>query len=473
LNAKAHRGPAPHRGSLLVIFLAVFIDLLGFGIVLPLLPIYGDRFAADMGLTPAQVGWVVGLLMASFSLMQFLFLPLWGRLSDLFGRRPILLIGLAGSTLFYALFGLATQWQSLTWLFVARIGAGIAGATISTAQAYIADTTSAKDRTKGMALIGAAFALGFTVGPIIGAVSLLFGTSTEPNPWPGYFAAGLSGTALILALGLLPESKTAESHHAQRSLLDWKGLQLALSIPSIGLLLLTSFIVVCSLAAFESTLALEIEVLHENALAPSAESSMRTAIEWVRGWGYEHEEENRYAIVLGTFAYLGLVMTLAQGFLVRRLAGRASEGTLAVSGALVAALSLLLLTIAVGQASFLWLCIGMAIFIVGIAFVTPSLQSLVSRRISPSQQGHVLGVGQSLSSLARILGPLVGIRMFAQSPQLPLWVATAIMAVATLLTTRAVRGGRDHGSSNDADRADDADRPDDADRTGADPPREA
>ena len=200
----------PHRGSLLVIFLTVFIDLLGFGIVLPLLPIYGEQFASQHGFTSAQTGWLIGLLMASFSAMQFFFLPMWGRLSDLFGRRPILLIGLLGSTVFYTIFGLATVWRSLVWLFVARIGAGIAGATISTAQAYIADTTTAENRTKGMALIGAAFALGFTLGPVIGAASLLVGTTGDVTPWPGYFAAGLSGMAFLLALWLLPESKTPQ-----------------------------------------------------------------------------------------------------------------------------------------------------------------------------------------------------------------------------------------------------------------------
>ncbi len=445
---------APHRGSLLVIFLTVFIDLLGFGIVLPLLPIYGEQFALQHGLTDAQVGWVVGLLMASFSAMQFLFLPIWGRLSDLFGRRPILLIGLAGSTVFYTLFGLAAQWQSLTWLFVARIGAGIAGATISTAQAYIADTTSADNRTKGMALIGAAFALGFTVGPIIGAVSLLIGPSAHASPWPGYFAAGLSGSALLLALWQLPESKTAKSDSARRSLLDLQGLRVALAIPSIGLLLLTAFIVIYSLAAFESTLALEIKALHDSALVTSnvatgdlatgkpATSMIRT-IEWLRELGFEQDSENRFAIVLGTFAYLGFVMTLAQGFLVRRLAGRASEGTMAISGTLVAASSLLLLSIAVWQENFAWLCVAMAIFVIGIAFVTPSLQSLISRRISPTQQGHVLGVNQSLSSLARIFGPVVGIRLFTQSPQLPLSTATFAMAMAALLIFFAVRAGKD------------------------------
>jgi MFS family permease len=434
----------------MVIFLTVFIDLLGFGIVLPLLPIYGEQFALENGLSNAQVGWVIGLLMASFSAMQFLFLPLWGRLSDLFGRRPILLIGLAGSTIFYTLFGLATQWQSLTWLFIARIGAGIAGATISTAQAYIADTTSAENRTKGMALIGAAFALGFTVGPIIGAGSLLVGSATDASPWPGYFAAALSGTALLLALWMLPESKTAESKSASRDLLDLKGLSMALSLPSISMLLLTSFVVICALAAFESTLALEIRALHDSALkTTSPVTSMHRMIDSIRALGYEQEGENRSAIILVTFAYLGLVMTVAQGFLVRRFAGRVSEGTMAVNGTLVSALSLLLLSVAVWRENFAWLCVGMALFVIGVAFVTPSLQSLVSRRISPAQQGHVLGFGQSLSSLARILGPLLGIRLFAHSPQFPLWSATAVMTVALLLTIFAIRSGSDYASTAD------------------------
>ncbi len=445
MSRSSETNAGPRRGSLLVIFLTVFIDLLGFGIVLPLLPIYGKQFAVEHGLTNAQVGWMIGLLMACFSAMQFLFLPIWGRLSDIFGRRPILLIGLAASTTFYALFGLATQWQSLTWLFIARIGAGIAGATISTAQAYIADTTSHANRTKGMALIGAAFALGFTIGPVVGASSLLIGTGAEASPWPGYFAAALSGCAFLLALRLLPESKTEQSDTASRSLLDIQGLRVALSIPSIALLLLSSFIVICALAAFESTLALEIETLYDSAYgATSSHGAMQAAIRAARTLGFEQQRENQLAIVLGTFAYLGLVMTIAQGVLVRRLAGRMSEGKLASAGTVVATVSLLLLSLSVLLQSFLLLCVSMAAFVVGIAFVTPSLQSLVSRRTSPSQQGHVLGVGQSLSSLARILGPVIGIRLFAQSPQLPLWVATVIMVIAAGLIVMAAGEGKDH-----------------------------
>ncbi len=153
----------------------------------------------------------------------------------------------------------------------------------------------------------------------------------------------------------------------------------------------------------------------------------------------------RHVIVLGTFAYLGLVMTVAQGFLVRRFAGRTSEGMMAVGGTLVSTLSLILLSVAVQRDSYGLLCLAMAVFVVGLAFVTPSLQSLISRRTSPAQQGHVLGVTQSLSSFARIAGPVLGIRLFAYSPQVPLWSAAAVMALAALLTISAVRAGRDFG----------------------------
>jgi MFS transporter, DHA1 family, tetracycline resistance protein len=142
------------HGSLAVIFLTVFIDLLGFGMVLPLLPIYADHFVDDPS------GWWLGLLMASFSAMQLIFSPMWGRLSDRIGRRPVLMIGLGGSVVFYSLFGWATVMQSYWLLLASRIGAGIAGATISTAHAYIADSTTLDQRPKGMALIGMAFGLG-------------------------------------------------------------------------------------------------------------------------------------------------------------------------------------------------------------------------------------------------------------------------------------------------------------------------
>jgi DHA1 family tetracycline resistance protein-like MFS transporter len=232
-------GSAKGRGSLLAIFLTVFIDLLGFGIVLPLLPLYAEHFARELNIDSHRTGLLVGLLMASFSAMQFLFLPIWGRASDRWGRRPIILLGLVGSTLFYFLFGLATVFSSLTGLFIARIGAGIAGATISTAQAYIADTTAPQQRARGMALIGAAFALGFTVGPLLCVAALLFGGDAETNPWPAYTASAMSAVALLIAWFRLPESLHAGSRTAREKLFDLRVIRSIRATPSVALLLFT------------------------------------------------------------------------------------------------------------------------------------------------------------------------------------------------------------------------------------------
>ena len=201
--------PSSSKTPLLIIFLTVFIDLLGFGMVLPLLPIYAKQFAVD------ESGWIIGLLMSSFSAMQFLFAPMWGRFSDRVGRRVVLMIGLTGSVVFYALFGLAAAQRSLALMFVSRIGAGLCGATIGTAQAYIADVTTRETRARGMALIGAAFGLGFTFGPLIGAAALISSGSDEQigtSPWPGYVAAMLSSMALLMAFFWLPESQIGRAH---------------------------------------------------------------------------------------------------------------------------------------------------------------------------------------------------------------------------------------------------------------------
>ncbi|OYV85115.1 MAG: hypothetical protein B7Z73_14205, partial [Planctomycetia bacterium 21-64-5] len=423
----------PRKGSLLVIFLTVFIDLLGFGIVLPLLPIYGEDFARQYDLTDQQVGWLIGLLMSSFSAMQFLFLPVWGRLSDRFGRRPIILIGLTASTVFYGMFGLAALYHSLLGLFLTRIGAGIAGATISTAQAYIADTTTKEKRAKGMALIGAAFALGFTLGPMIGAGSLFLGRQVAESPWPGFVASLMSAFALLLAFVKLPESMQPESGvTAQRKLFDRSALRTALAIPSVGLLLLTSALAVFSFANFESTLSVQIDHLAMNSTKADA-----PLLGWLAGKikdsGYERQEDVAIIVVCAAFAYLGVILTLAQGVLVRRLADRLSEGTMAVLGGLSALAGFALLAVATVRGSFELLVGAMAVEVVGFALVNPSLQSLISRRSDPNQQGGILGLAQSATSLARILGPVFGLRLFKQSPELPYYGAAGLMVLALVL----------------------------------------
>lgn len=407
---------APGKGSLAVIFLTVFIDLLGFGLVLPLLPLYGRQFAVD------HSGLTLGLLMASFSAMQFVFAPLWGRLSDRIGRRPVLLVGLAGSVVFYALFGVATVYESLAGLFIARIGAGIAGATIPTAQAYIADSTTLEGRVKGMALIGAAFGLGFTFGPLLGFLAVADGQTT-PGPWPGYAAAILSAFALALAIFKLPESLTPSSDSASRRVFDLSVLSEAVSTPSIGPLLLAMFVCVFSFANFETTLSLLIK----------------------DETGPFHLEFRQVCL---TFAYIGITLTIAQGLIVRRLAKKVSEGTLATIGAVCEIVGFLLLGVASQGASYPMLYGSLTVIVTGFALLMPSLNSLVSRRTDPARQGGILGLGQSISALARILAPVIGIPMLHVSRTLPTWVATGLMLGGLGLVIAAARGGKDFVPAN-------------------------
>ncbi len=408
-------------GSLVVIFLTVFIDLLGFGMVLPLLPIYAQNFVAD------ENGLLIGLLMASFSAMQFLWAPVWGRLSDRIGRRPVLMIGLAGSVVFYALFGVATVLKSVFWLFVARIGAGIAGANIPITQAYIADTTTVENRVKGMSLIGAAFGLGFTFGPLLGSLALPTG-SEAPGPWPGYVAAMLSAVALGMAWFVLPESLKPGSTTAARRLFDFGALRSAIQTPSIGPLLLTLFILVLAFANYETTLAL----LLKGGKLP--------------GDPFEFEPRE----VLFTFAYIGVTLSIAQGVLVRRLSAFIKEAVMAGSGCVLEIGGFCLMITAINQASRGLLFVALSIIVVGFAFMMPSLTSLLSRRSDPAKQGGILGLSQSVSALARILGPVMGVPLLRHGIRLPYMVAAATMGLGLLMILFSVGRGKDYALAHTA-----------------------
>ena len=378
---------AKSRSPLVVLFLVVVIDLIGFGIVLPLLPRYAREYAASPLMT--------GVIMASFSAMQFVFAPFWGRLSDRHGRRPILMVGLFGSVLAYTLFGIA---DSLALLLVSRIAAGFFGATIGAAQAYIADVTEVKERGRGMALIGAAFGLGFTVGPAIGGIA-----SGWHRYAPGFIAAGLSAFALILATVALPEPPR-HAARAERTLFDRTAIRHALATPTIPLILLLQFGATFAFASFESTLSLFTQAQ----------------------WGYD-ERHNGYV-----FTFVGLVLVLAQGGIVRRLMPKVGELKFVLRGTFLMAVGLGALAFVPGLALLL---VALAVAVLGFAMVTPSLASLLSRRTPQATQGEVLGLGQSMLSLARILGPLWGNWLFGIGWTLPHIVAAFLLLLATVLAS--------------------------------------
>jgi MFS family permease len=420
------------RKAMLIVVLVMFIDLLGFGIVLPLLPRYGREFLEPLFPGDGQArlrGMLLGLLMASFSAMQFVFAPLWGRISDRAGRRPFLLLGLVGSVVFYGLFGFASDWGAaggrqllgLVLLFVARIGQGIAGATVSTAQAVIADCTTPEKRSRGMAMIGAAFGVGFTFGPLIGAGALLLYPAYHGGP--GYAAAGISFVALVLAVVLMPETlRPGSTVGHRRGWLNLSGLRLALHTPTVGLLILTFFLATLAFASFEPTLAL----LTQDVL--------------------RYGDLGNFLV----FTYVGFVLMLAQGGLYQMLARRGTrETSFMTSGAVLMALGLGGLGVASYVASrsasaadpaplLAGVLAAVTVAVVGFAFVTPSVQALVSRRSDPARQGEILGVNQSANALSRILGPLLGVGLYYLLPShvSPYVFSVALLIVVVLFTLR-------------------------------------
>jgi MFS family permease len=335
---------------------------------------------------------------------------------------------LLGSVLFYALFGFASDWGrepgrqalGLALLFVARIGAGIAGATVSTAQAVIADSTTPERRSRGMALIGAAFGLGFTFGPALaaGILALL----PDLHGGPGYLASGLSLVALVLAVVLMPETVKRGASPRHRGWLNWSGLRLARRTPTVGLLILTFFLATLAFANFEPTLAL----LTGDVL----------------GYG-----DKGNSLV---FCFVGLVLMFAQGGLYQMLARRGvGEIPFMVAGCVLMALGfggLGVITFAVASevpaGNSGWLASVLAaltVAVIGFAFVTPSVQALISRRSDPTRQGEILGVNQSANALSRILGPIFGLGLYKLLPAhfLPYVFADVLLIFVLLFTLRA------------------------------------
>jgi len=368
--------------------------------VIPLLPLYAEKYR------PSPLAF--GLLMSSFSAMQFLFAPLLGRLSDRFGRRPVLLFSLAGTVLGYLLFAFA---RSLPLLFASRLLDGATGGNIGTAQAIIADTTSREERARGMGLVGMAFALGFIFGPAIAGFTVGLGESA-----PGLAAAALSFTAFVWAFMKLPETRPAGGGGERVSVFSFAGLGRAFRRPEISALMLLSLVTTTAFATFESTFAQFVSVR----LGAGA-----STVAWF-------------------FVFVGVCSAVVQGVLVRRLVARFGEARLVVAGAVLLIAGFLGLRAADSVPVLLLVIAAIAL---GLGVTTPTLSSLVSKRSTAAEQGEILGAYQSMGSLGRVIGPFGGENLYLRlGPDWPHWAAAALEAGSLALSAAGLLRENDRTS---------------------------
>jgi MFS family permease len=409
-----------NRSALLILFIIVFIDLLGFGMVIPVMALYAERLGAPEG----QIGW----LMTGYSLMQFVFTPVWGRLSDHLGRRPLLLVSIAMTAVGFLGYAVAPDFK---WLVVSRVFAGAATANIAIAQAYIADVTPPEGRAKGMGIIGAAFGLGFVLGPAMGG--LLSDVSLSA---PGYAAAALAAVNGVAAFFVLPEpaEHTVGTRRAHLpALLD------ELRRPGIRRLILIFLLSVLAFSAMEATFAL------------------------IAAHRYELDPKH----VSYVFAFIGVIVVIVQGGLIGPLNRRFGEKLLLVSGLALQAVGLVAIVyarpigaplhamlrgwiravpglspealVAFGSAAYaegflglLAACVPLAL---GNGFASPALSSLLSRSARAEDQGGTLGIGQSAAALGRIAGPISATNAYHH-----LWIGAPYVGGAALMLVTAAIG---------------------------------
>ncbi|MDP3150120.1 MAG: MFS transporter [Ignavibacteria bacterium] len=352
------------KSSLSLIFLVVFVDLLGFGILIPILP----TFAVKSLHTPESA---IGIVLAVYSLVQFIFNPIFGSLSDKYGRRKIILITLLLNASGYIIFAFT---HSFLMLLISRVVAGIGGSSIGVAQAYIADITTKENRSKGMGMIGVAFGLGFVFGPIMGGLLSHFGYMVT-----GFVAAGFSFLAFSFSLFLLPESLTEAQKNlvVKRKIFDAASFKKVLSNRLISVVILLFFVVTFSVANIFGTFALLGHYVY----------------------GFTDMQNGM------VFGIMGIIGAAVQGGLIGRLSKKYSDQKLISFGTFFLMIGLALIPYGINLTGVLLIT---ALMSVGTGILQPTLLSLVSKVAPENEQGIVLGVNQSFSSFARMLGPLWG-----------------------------------------------------------------
>ena len=393
----------PHRRALLTVFLTILLDLIGFGMILPLLPFYAQEFRA----TPFEIG----LLFSSYSLTQLVFAPLLGRLSDRIGRRPVLLASISGSAVSYLLFAFAPTYGVL---LLARSLSGVAAANYAIAQAYMADVSAPAERSKAMGLVGAAFGLGFVLGPALGGILANVGTRaglTLGHRLVPLTAAILSGINLLIAAFGLPESLSPELRGGAAQTGHWLGLSDLRHVwrdAALRGLMLLFFLVMFCFSMMETTLALFCQAR----------------------FGFGVRETS------WLFVYVGILLVVVQGGLLGRLVRRFGERFLILSGIVLMALGLALLPLTPAAIPPVWpklwlLLLSLLLLAVGQGIHNPSSLGLLSRLTDERSQGGTIGLSRSFGALARTLGPAAGTWIFgAAGAGWPFWAAGGLMVLA-------------------------------------------
>ncbi|MEO8196960.1 MAG: MFS transporter [Thermoanaerobaculia bacterium] len=397
------------KKHLVVLFASLFVVMIGFGITLPVLPFYVERLAVKGGGSRAAVVLHVGLLTGVYALMQFVFAPVWGRLSDRTGRRPLVLFGIGGYVVSQVLFGLS---MSLWLLYVARVLGGIlSSATLPASAAYVADMTGDDERGRGMAWLGAAVSLGFVVGPALGGMLTLtdfhfrasFGHfRIDAFSVPFFAAAALGVLTLFAAMRWLPESLPA--HPALRSLDGKANVGWRDRAPRLGPLLGLTLAAQLALAMFEATFPLY------------AQSILRY------GPGQ----------VAAVFVVCGLVMTVCQVWAVNVFAGRLAEMWQIAAGFGVMGLGLGLLVLGRSKLSVF---VFVGILALGLSFISPNLAALISKRGGRDRVGQRLGAQNAANSLGQAIGPLLGGALFLWQARAAYIVSSSLLLIVALLVS--------------------------------------
>lgn len=371
-----------HKKALPILFLVMFLVMVGFGIIIPVLPFYAE----EVGASPTELG----LLMAVYSLMQLLFAPMWGRISDRIGRKPVMLIGIAGLSLSFFLFAISTE---LWMLFAARIlGGFLSSANMPTSMAYVADITSDEDRGKGMGIIGAAIGLGFIFGPAIGGVFAK--TSLNTPFWIAGFVSLVTFLIVLLVLKeSLPKEKRVDGSNSQQR--PWKTVK-----EPIGILYFSSFFISFSLSGLEATFAY---------FAAARAGLDATSLGYI-------------------FMIMGFAGAAVQGGLVGRLTKKFGEGKVIQTGIIVSVIGFSLILFI---RDFLTAALFLTIFGIGNGVIRPSVSSLLTKS-NTSGYGGVTGMLSSFDSLGRILGPPLAGALYSIKIGLP-YISGALISVFALV----------------------------------------